>query len=170
MKVLETNADFVRAEYLFDDEYTRKIVGFVKTEHLAFVDYTPVTPYCHCLFEISYTLENGGANGEEFLDRITMTCSYYGDYTVGSQTYCYVRRDGVYGYIPKPETLRIERNEEYDKWLHSQATPNPPATSSTASEQSSPLQIALLVSACFLVPALAALVLKSHTRDNEIDE
>ena len=170
VKVLETGADFVYAEYLFDDEYTKKLVGFVKTEKLVFVDFIPKTPYCHRIFEVSYSLENGVSNGSGFLDRITVTCSYYGDYTVGSQKYCYVRRGEEYGYIPKPDTLQIPRNTEYDEWLQSQELPTASPNATPQTQQSSPLQITLLVSACLLVPVLAALVLKTHTHENEMEE
>ncbi len=167
VKVLDSDGEYCRAEYLVDDEYTRKIVGYVRTENLVFVDYTPVRPYFYHLFEISYTLENGSVGETGFLDRITLTCSYYGDYKIGSQTYCYVLRDGAFGYIPKPQDLSVERNEEYDEWLRAKQEPQPTPQDSASENNASPAQIAILITVCLLIPVLAALLLRSprHTPD-----
>ena len=161
VKVLDFDGDYCRAEYLIDDEYTRKLIGYVRADALAFVDYIPTRPYFYHLFEVSYTLENGNGGESGFLDKITLTCSYYGDYIVGSQTYCYVFRDGAFGYIPKPQDLITERNLEYDEWLRAKEEPQPPTNSSTAENTASPAQITILISVCLLVPVLAALILRS---------
>ena len=171
VKVLESDGEYSRAEYLFDDEYTRKLVGYIRTDKLAFVEYVPAQPYFYHLFEVSYTLENGSGNDAHLLDRITLTCSYYGDYTIGSQTYCYVLREGTFGYIPKPQDLIVTRNTEYDEWLRvqeeAQKTPLQEVDSTSAA---SPTQIALLICVCLLIPILSAFILRSSRRPTDPEE
>ena len=109
--------------------------------------------------------------GGGFLDEITATCTYYGDYKIGSKTYCYVLRGDSFGYIPKPETLVYERNPEYEEHLVTE----PPVEELLPDQTDTgmpPAQIALLIAICLLVPTLAALVLKPPKRppyDTELD-
>lgn len=161
VKVLEINDDFCKIEYLYDDEYTQKLTGYAKTELLTFVDYVPKRPYLYRLFELSYTIDGGGHNGDGFLDEIKVQCAYYGDYEIGSTTYCYILRNGDFGYVPKPATLDIEENTEYAEWLKSQEEATPPASAPVESEAASPAQIAILIALCLLVPILSALILRS---------
>lgn len=159
VKVLSIDADFCRVEYLYDDEYAQKLVGYAKTEDLTFVDFIPDRPYLYHLLEVNYTLDTPNAENDAFLDRITITCAYYGDYRIGSETYCYVLRGDSFGYIPKPEDLHYETSTEYQDHLEPEPTPQVPADTSEQ-ERSSPAQIAILVVLCILVPVLATLVLK----------
>ena len=92
VKVLSTDADFCKIEYLYDSDYTQKLTGYAKTNEQTFVDYTPKTPYLTHLFEVRYTLDDGAEENDSFLNQITLTCAYYGDYKIGSKTYCYILR------------------------------------------------------------------------------
>lgn len=163
VRVLEVQDDFCKVEYLYDDPYVKKLVGYTRTEQLAFVDYVPKRPYLYRLFDVRYSLDDALA-GDEFLNQITITCAYYGDYIVGSETYCYVLRGDAFGYIPKPENFTYEENPEYAENLEP-VTPDPnPNTGGDANSQSNPAQIAILVALCLLVPVLAALILKPPRR------
>jgi hypothetical protein len=164
VKTLEVANDFCKIEYLYDDEHVSRIVGYAKTEELTFVDFIPERPYLYYLFELSYTLENTSSNSNDnFLTQITFTCAYYGDYKIGSKTYCYVLREGKFGYVPKPETISFDENPEYTQSLTPDAIPE---TSEPQQEQTSPdgVQIAILVALCLLVPVLAALIIKPPRR------
>ena len=165
VKLLEYGEEYCRVEYLSDDENVKKLIGYAKTEALTFVEYVPKTPYFRHFFDVRYRIEEDGLDDSSFLNEITLTCAYYGDYKIGSETYCYVLRGGSFGYVPKPTTLRIPQNTEYEEWLATQAPPpeeTPPA--SEEKEGSSPAQIAILVALCLLVPVLAALILKPPRR------
>ncbi len=163
VKVLSTQSEYYRIEYLYDSEYTKTLTGFAKKEDITLVDFIPNEPYLYHVFDVRYTIDGSTAESSDFLDQITLTCAYYGDYQIGSKTYCYVLRDGVFGYIPKPSNLYYAENSEYADYLAStsqNATPNAPQSEDTG-EGMSAAQIAILVTLCLLVPLIAALVLKS---------
>lgn len=166
VRILDYGVDFCRVEYFYDDTDTKKLVGYAKTSSLTFVEYIPKRPYFYYVFEISYRIENGGLQDSAFLNEITLSCTYYGDYLIGSKTYCYVLRGGSFGYVPKPITLSVTPNTEYEEWLAAQTPPESESSSlhTTDKEKSSPAQIAILVALCLLVPVLAALILKPPRR------
>ena len=166
VRVLDYGVEFCRVEYLYDATDAKKLVGYAKTATLTFVEYVPKQPYFHYVFEISYRIENGGLQDSAFLNEITLSCTYYGDYLIGSKTYCYVLRGGSFGYVPKPITLSVPPNTEYEEWLASQVPPQSDSAleESSQKEKSSPAQIAILVALCLLVPVLAALILKPPRR------
>ncbi len=159
VKVLETDADFCKIEYQTDSEYTQKLVGYARTDALAPVDYTPQTPYFDKLFETTYTID-GSIGGDGFLDEIRLTCAYYGDYEVGSATYCYVLRGGEFGYVPKPDGLTVPKNPEYAEWLASKEPDAPVSAPPNEEEGASPAQIAIIIALCLLVPVLSALIIR----------
>ena len=166
VRVLDYGVEFCRVEYFYDDTDAKKLVGYAKTSALTFVEYIPKRPYFYYVFEISYRIENGGLQDSAFLNEITLNCTYYGDYLIGSKTYCYVLRGGSFGYVPKPITLSVTPNTEYEEWLAAQIPPESDSASSQVAdkEKSSPAQIAILVALCLLVPVLAALILKPPRR------
>jgi hypothetical protein len=171
VKILDVAPDFCKIEYLYDDTDVKKIVGYAKTSQLTFVSYVPKRPYLYQLFDVRYTISDAMSTSS-VLDNLVITCAYYGDYTIGSQTYCYVLRGDEFGYVPKPADLTIERNGEYDEWLQS-LTPAPKQDETPTSDQtpsSSPAQIALLVAVCLLVPILAAFLFRSPKNQPYEDE
>ena len=165
VKIVEPSEDFCKIEYLYDDTSVRKLVGYAKTSDLTVVDYAPRRPYLYCVFDVSYYIDENDLNTDGFLNELTVTCAYYGDYKIGSKTYCYVLRGDSFGYIPKPVSLRFEENTEYAEYLATTTPPQPdtPQTSD-APPKSTPAQIAILVALCLLVPVLAALILKQPKR------
>lgn len=159
VRILSTGIKYAHVEYLSDGPNTRKITGYCKTSDLTFVDYTPVRPYLYHSFDVTYYIQDAPPTGEDgFLSGITVSCSYYGDYKVGSKTYCYVYRDGVFGYIPKPLNLVYEQNDEYDNRNALDSASS--AGNHTSKEAMPPAQIAILVILCILVPVIAALILR----------
>ncbi len=166
VKLLEIAPDFCKVEYLYDDEYAQKLVGYARTSDLTFVDYVPKRPYLYQLFDVRYTIDGATEENSSFLNQITLTCAYYGDYRIGSETYCYVRRGEAFGYIPKPENLTYEENSEYAEWLAQQTPSEEAKPKEENAEQSSPAQIAILVALCLLVPVLAALILRPSKRQS----
>ena len=173
VRLLDYGDTFSRVEYFYDGATAKKLIGYAKTTALAFVDYIPVTPYFYYTFDLSYTIGDV-AVGEGFLDEITATCTYYGDYNVGSKTYCYVLRGEVFGYVPKPSDLRIKENLEYETYLKEQETNAPVDSVEDKAEtpsSSSPAQIAILVVLCLLIPVLATLILRPQKRRRfDVDE
>ena len=160
VKILEADPEFCKVEYLYDDAHVQKLVGYAKTEDLTPVPYVPKRPYLYKLVDVSYTIGGGGFTSSGFLDQITVTCAYYGDYRIGSETYSYILRDGSFGYIPKPSDLAYEPNTEYAEWQAANAEQKVPDEKTETSSQASPAQIAILIALCLLVPVLAALILR----------
>ena len=165
VKILEHGAEYCKIEYLYDGEKTERLIGYAKTDKLTFVEFTPNNPYLYHVFDVRYRIDDSEITDSSFLTQITVSCAYYGDYAVGSKTYCYVLRDGEFGYIPKPNDLSYPENTEYQDYLDELASSQPPpSTPSQTDPTVSPVQIAILVALCLLVPILAALILKQPKR------
>ena len=166
VRVLQADEEYCQVEYLYDGENVKKLIGYAKTSALTFVEYTPEQPYFYHFFEVSYRIEEEGLMDSAFLNEITLSCAYYGDYKIGSKTYCYVLRGEEFGYVPKPADLSYEPNDEYADYLAGiSETPAPDANADTSKKKgASPVQIAILVVLCLLVPVLAALILKPPRR------
>ena len=163
VKVLAPGIEYCRVEYLSDGPNTRKVTGYCKTADLTFVDYVPERPYLYYTFDVTYTIEGGAPSlsSDGFLTEITVTCAYYGEYRVGSKIYCYVLREGEFGYIPRPDDLDFDLNGEYEEHLSS-AEPDTGAGNFTDGngERMSTVQIVFIVLLCILVPVAAALILR----------
>ena len=157
VKVLELAPDFCKIEYLYDGEYCEKLVGYAQTAQLTFVNYVPQNPYLLYTFSVNYTLDSEEVS-DAFLNQITLTCAYYGDYKIGSKTYCYVLRGDTYGYLKKPSDLRYPENTEYAERLN--GGEEIPPTDNAKNSSSNPAQIAILIVLCLLIPVLASLILK----------
>ncbi len=163
VKLLSYDEGYCRVEYLTDGKDSQKVTGYVKTPLLTFVDYAPKRPYFTHQFELHYRVEEGTLVDDGFLTEITVLCTYYGDYNVGSKTYCYVLQEGAFGYVPKPDDLTVPENREYADYVALKKE-NPAEESPEEESPSSPAQIAILVALCLLVPVLAALILKPPRR------
>lgn len=162
VRLLEYRSDYCKVDYQTDDS-AKRLVGYVATEKLTFVDYTPSRPYLYYVFDLHYKIEDTDHVDSTFLTEITVSCVYYGDYVIGSERYCYVLRGEEFGYVPKPASLVYEDNEEYADYVASLLPPTEPEADEeevVTEGKSSPAQIAILVAICLLVPILAALVLK----------
>jgi len=164
VKILEYADDFCKVEYLYDSADCKKLVGYAKTPTLTPVEYTPRTPYLYKRFTVTYFPQSNDTSDAPFLDKITVDCTYYGDYTIGSKTYCYALRDNQFGYIPKPDDFTFPRNNEYEEYLATPDEPTQSAKTSSDTKGSSAAQIAILIAVCLLVPVLAALILKPNRR------
>ena len=163
VKIIEAETEFCKIEYLYDDTHVQKLVGYAKTSDLTPVPYVPKRPYLYHLIDVHYTIGGGNAPGSGFLDQITITCAYYGDYRIGSETYSYILRDGSFGYIPKPDDFTYEINTEYAEWQAANAEQEK-EEEKPKEEGASPAQIAILIALCLLVPVLAALILRPSKR------
>ena len=161
VKVLERGDLFSRVEYLTNDNGAKKLTGFCKTEQLTLVDYVPKTPYLYAEVSITYSID--GVKGSPFLTEITLSCPFYGKYRVGSETYAYVLRGEEFGYVPLPDSFTYPENPEYYENLV-QDEPSTPTAKPQQTESSTPVQTAILVLLCVLVPVLAALVLRPSRR------
>ena len=166
VKVIEYGSPYCKVEYLIDGNKTKRVVGYAHTDELTFVDFTPKTPYLTHYFDVHYRIDGGEIEDDAFLTQITVSCVYYGDFSVGSKTYCYVLRDGEFGYVPKPTNLSYLENTEYQDYLDKLATESPPLSqpSTETAQVETPAQIAILIVLCLLVPILAALILKPPKR------
>lgn len=168
VRLLEYGMEFCKIEYLSDEGEYKKLTGYARTAELTFVDYVPRLPYLYYTFDLSYRIGNSELNDSSFLTEITVNCVYYGDFLIGSEAYCYVRRGDTFGYVPKPITLSYTSNTEYADYLAAQALLSAPDdetdSQETMDKNTSPVQIAILVVVCLLVPLLAALILKPPKR------
>jgi hypothetical protein len=168
VKVLSVQGDFTKVEYSTDSEHTKKLTGYCKTDQLTFVDYIPNEPFFYSTFELTYRIDDSDKR-YPFLTEITVTCAYYGEYPIGSETYCYVLQGDAFGYVPKPTELTVPVNTEYADRLTSTAPPE----ESAPIEQKETLPIAQIVTIvllCLIAPVLATLVLRPSRARRDYDE
>lgn len=158
--LLSYDDTYCKVEYLETDTYSQKLTGYVRTDYLAFVDYVPLRPYLNYVFDLTYRLENTSPNKGDAFTELTFQCTYYGDYPIGDTMWCYVLREGEFGYVPKPEYFHFEENTEYADYLASIEQAPTQSQDVKQKSASSPAQIAILVTLCLLVPLLGALILK----------
>lgn len=172
VRLMEYGSTFCKVEYQRSESAAQRLVGYARTEELTFVDYVPVRPYLYYVFDVKYTIEDSEAGNSSFLTEITLSCVYYGDYRVGSETYCYVLRGEEFGYIPKPSGFSYHPNTEYEDYLSSLSPSSSADTQEPVpTEEASPMQIAILVVICLLVPVLAAFILKPPKKPTfEVEE
>ncbi len=164
VKLLDYGNEYCRIEYLYDDTQVKKVIGYAKTSALTFVDYLPQRPYFYYVFDLSYRIDETLIEDSSFLNEITISCAYYGDYKIGSKTYCYVLRGDSFGYVPRPANLTVRKNTEYEEYLAQNAPSSGSDSADETSEPASPAQIAILIALCLLIPVLAALILKPPRR------
>lgn len=155
VKILHEGAKFTKVEYQTDGEQTKKLVGYCKTDQLTPVDFVPYAPYLTATFSVRYTVD-GAPSNDPFLTPVTVDCTYYGKYTVGAKTYCYVLRGDEFTYVPYPDDFTYPSNLEYEQRKPSQ-TPQP-TDSTTTSQNGGQIAVIILVSVLILV--LAALIVK----------
>ncbi|MGN1234949.1 MAG: hypothetical protein ACI4U2_03100 [Christensenellaceae bacterium] len=127
VKVTAIGVDYCVAEYGDGTTGYPTVTGYCKTKELSFVDFIPKCPYASATFDLTYRLEGSIPSLGDALSVRTVKATYYGDYRVGSTTYCYVYADGEFGYVPKPE-LTIEPNTEY---VQSEEPVSPPTRETT---------------------------------------
>lgn len=151
--VLELGKNTCQVSYGADTDDFPAVVGYVKTEQLVFVDYIPVRPYALCTVSLTYVLEGAPLDGS--LSTYRTKATYYGDYYVGSNAYCYVYA-GKFGYVARPE-LTIERNHDYVE----EKIEEPPVT-----EQAIPTTTIFILFALFTIVTLV-FALKSGKRQKE---
>lgn len=167
VKLIEYGTPYCKIEYLLDGDNSQRVVGYAHTDELTFVDFTPVTPYLTHVFDVHYRIDGGEIEDDAFLTQITVRCTYYGDFSIGTKRYCYVLREGEFGYVPKPDSLIYPENTEYQDYLDQLAVQTPPSqqpTPPSTEQTATPAQIAILILLCLLVPILAALILKPPKR------
>ena len=162
VKILEEKPEFTKVEYSLDGADTKKITGYCKTDQLTFVDYVPKDPYFFSYFELTYRIEDDGKN-YPFLTEIKVTCAYYGEYPIGSETYCYVLREDAFGYVPKPDDLFVPVNTEYDDRFQT-PLPDDGTEPPLNSDALPPMQIVTIVLLCLLAPILASLILRPNRK------
>lgn len=167
VRVLKKGDVFTKIEYLVDDAPYQKLVGYVKSERLEYIDYEPKTPYPRLEFTVEYVpLE--GVNSDPLLTPISLSCYYYGEYTVGSKKYAYVLRGEDFAYVPLPKDFTCPLNDEH---VNRQPIHSSSSQSDSAQTTADGGQIAVLILLAVLIPVLAALILKTPKRQAfEIDE
>ncbi|MBQ5926580.1 MAG: hypothetical protein IIX01_01495 [Clostridia bacterium] len=158
VRILSAEQNYYRVEYLSDGATTKKITGYCKKDEIIPVDYIPDLPYLYLTVNVTYRLEE--SSKQDSFSTITIPCIYYGDYKDGTQTYCYVLRNGSFGYVPKPYDLSFEPNTEYADRHQSTQTPS---ENSSAKEEKNSLtapQIVMLVLLCLLIPTVGAIIVR----------
>ena len=75
VRLIEYRPDYCKVEYQTDDS-AKRLVGYVATEKLTFVDYTPARPYLYYVFDLRYKIEDADQTDSAFLTEITISCVY----------------------------------------------------------------------------------------------
>jgi hypothetical protein len=169
VKTLSVGAEFTKVQYQENGDGLRAITGYCKTAELTFVDYTPKTPYFHTLFEVTYKIADTNQN-YPFLTEIKVECAYYGEYPIGSDTYCYVLREDGFGYVPKPSDLTFVENSEYADRKAQSNVKDETSQGSENTQSLPPSQIATVLVLCLLAPILASLILRANKQTPPLED
>ena len=169
VKALSIGSEFTKVEYQTDENGLRAITGYCKTSELTFVDYLPQTPYFYTFFDVTYKIADADKS-YPFLTEITVQCAYYGEYPIGSETYCYVLREDGFGYVPKPENLVFVENTEYAERQAQAEQKEETPTQSQTTQSLPPSQIATILVLCLLAPILASLILRTNKPTPPLDD
>lgn len=169
VKALSIGTEYTKVQYQTDSDALRAITGYCKTSQLTFVDYIPKSPYFSTFFNVTYKIADTDKS-YPFLTEITIECAYYGEYPIGSETYCYVLREDGFGYVPKPDDLVIVENTEYSdrQTQMNDKTENQPSVED--SQSLPPSQIATILVLCLLAPILASLILRTNKRTPPLED
>ena len=114
VRVTARLGEYCAVAYLEGVQGRTPVQGYCKTEELLFVAYVPETPYL--FFDVDVTFTAGDPSlPDGFFTTYTVPAAYYGSFSFGSATYCYVELDGSFGYVPASacSTLDYPRNTEY---------------------------------------------------------
>lgn len=170
VNVLGETDGYYHVSYLEDAGSARRLTGFVKKSSVIPVDFIPETPYLDKKIEITYYTPGGTDKSGDVLSHITLTCIYYGEYSEGGKTYCYVLRGDSFGYVERPMGFTYTRNTEYAE----KTKPDEPSEGNEEAQEEkkglSPAQIVFLVLLCLLIPTLAAFVLRPPKKKNYPDD
>lgn len=168
VRILSETSDYYRVSYLEDTSSSKRVTGFVSRSSVVPVDFIPDVPYLDKKIEVTYYTQNYGDLSNGILSQITLSCTYYGDYTENGRTYCYVLRGDNFGYVERPMGFTYVKNTEYER----KTQPDEEETQTTATENKglTPLQTVFLVLLCLLIPTLAALVLRTPKKPDYFDE
>ena len=161
----ETN-NYYRVSYLEDVGSARKITGFVEKSSVIPVDFLPDTPYLDKKIEVTYYTSGSSDKSGDILSHITVTCTYYGEYSENGKTYCYVLRGDSFGYVERPMGFTYSRNTEYAEKTKQPEPSDASEEPQTEKKGLTPAQIVFLVLLCLLIPTLAALVLRPPKKKN----
>ncbi len=114
VKIISKGESFCYVQYLENVAAYKALYGYCKTDELLFVDYTPERPFLYLSFDKKYVIEDGTEGYENgLLSSITYSCVYYGDHYVNSKRYSYVLINGVFGYVPQPQAVEYELNDDF---------------------------------------------------------
>ena len=169
VKALEIGEPFTKVEYGTDGEHGEKITGYCKTSELTFVDYVPRVPYFQATFDVKYKIEDSDKS-YPFLTEITVTCRYFGEYPIGSETFCYVYRGDSFGYVPLPDGFTVPENTEYAEKQKAEEQTKQEEEIPKTEESLPPSQIVTIVLLCLLAPILATLILRPTRKPDLYEE
>jgi hypothetical protein len=170
VKVIGEGTEFCHVQYMTDTYLYKAVTGYCKTSDLSFVDFAPECPYLFYTLELTYYFEGyleDSITGDNFLYEHNVTAAYYGDYKIGSSTYCYILLDGAFGYVPKNMEIIYEENTEYTK------VDNEEGSDSVTDTNLSSLRVVLLIILTLFTLALVYFIFRPHTKkqtDYNIDE
>lgn len=168
VRIISETSDYYRVSYLEDTSSSKRVTGFVSRSSVIPVDFIPDVPYLDKKIEVTYYTPSHGEIASGVLSQITISCTYYGDYTENGKTYSYVLRGDNFGYVERPMGFTYVKNTEYERKTHIEEQPTQTAT--TESKGLTPLQTVFLVLLCLLIPTLAALILRTPKKPDYFDE
>lgn len=152
VKIISLGEPFSKIEYGGTNDLA-PIVGYALTNALTAVSFTPKTPHPNLRFLVRYTV--AGYENDPFFEPITLHCTYYGTYQVGTKSYAYALVDDSRRYVPLPDDFSYPLNDEYASFTAESNTPTQAEPTPTAD-----FSVAIVVFFTLLIPVLSALLLR----------
>lgn len=124
IKVTGESQDYYAAEYLSDTPGRTTLRGYCRKTDVELVDYIPETPFLVYDTEVTFRTSSDDLP-DEFIVEYKVSAAFYGTFSYGSSTCCYVELDGEFGYVPSAACAPL------DYPPNTEHTENPPVDQET---------------------------------------
>lgn len=140
IKITGESQEYYAAEYLSDTPGRTPLYGYCRKTDVELVSYIPETPFL--VYDTKVTFRTSSDDlPEEFIVEYKVSAAFYGTFSYGSSTCCFVELDGRFGYVPAAACapLAYPPNTE-----HTESTPVDQDTDAAKPQSVSALNVVLI--------------------------
>ncbi len=133
VKVTGETQEYYAAEYLSDTPGRTPLRGYCRKADVELVDYIPETPFL--VYDTQVTFRSSSDDlPDEFIVEYKVSAAFYGTFSYGSSTCCFVELDGRFGYVPASSCapLAYPPNTEHSETTSTDTDPGSPAPQSAS--------------------------------------
>ena len=124
--------DYYSVEYMSGVQNRTAVRGYCLRSDVERVDYVPETPFL--VYDTTVTFRTSEGLPDGFFTEYDVTAAFYGTFSYGSSTCCFVELDGRFGYVPASscDPLAYPPNTEHSETTSTDTDPGSPAPQSAS--------------------------------------